>query len=256
MIVFALQTWQPTKCELSLTGKGSASHAGKSQFRDAGIVNDLPTSYGILATFCAAVAVPCCRRRGHPALVQRINGRSKRFCVVTPNCAADAVRKAGMEGGSSGLSGAEVLSALVALETSVQNREGGLSPLDAARVQGRYELIFSGWLANVPILDGYMPTRETLEFSFGSSGEMNLEVETLPFLPSIKIVGEDCALDAAAGRVSYTIRGKSERSTWTILFVDDDILAARSSVTGLNIARRLSSGLTAPTGFGGGESNK
>lgn len=150
----------------------------------------------------------------------------------------EVVRRAGLEGSDS-FPAAEVLEALTQMEAAAQVAGGGQESIQEGMVEGRYVLVFSSVLIGIPFVDGFMPNREVLEFAFGPAGCMSLKVETLPFLPSLDIVGEDCAFDAASRTVSYRIRGKTETSIWSIIYVDKDVIAARSNVTGLNIARRL-----------------
>jgi len=119
-----------------------------------------------------------------------------------------------------------------------------LSVVSQKDVSGFFELIFSSAVADLPIigkwLDGYLPNRETIEFDFESRC-MKLKVETLPLLPSIDIIGKDLSWESRTASISYTVEGKSEMSTWRILYVDDEygIVAAKSSVTGWNLIRRV-----------------
>mmetsp|Transcript_122349 Transcript_122349/g.307681 ORF Transcript_122349/g.307681 Transcript_122349/m.307681 type:complete len:177 (-) Transcript_122349:122-652(-) len=161
--------------------------------------------------------------------------------------AADMVRQAA-NGKEAGIGPKDVIAAIEALDDSTSaSASGGDVGGSSNRgrcvlrgdVEGTHELVFSSALAGVPLLEGYMPTREVMSFSFGTGGLMQLEVETLPFLPSIQIVGEDCTFNDHTATISYRIRGKSETSTWRVVYADGEVLAAVSSVTGLNIARRV-----------------
>ena len=127
---------------------------------------------------------------------------------------------------------------------AVERRTLGL-PITEADLDGHFELIFASAAARLPLLDGYMPNREFLAWDF-AAGRLDLEIETLPFLPTIKVVGEGLTWDAATQTLSYTV-GKKPPSTWSILFMDDQagVVAARSSVTGLNLIRRLRGGYSA-----------
>ena len=117
--------------------------------------------------------------------------------------------------------------------------------IDRNLVEGKFELVFSSAVAGIPfigkILDGYMPNREIITFDFDSK-EMSLVVELLPFLPTIDIYGADLKWDEQDAVLEYTVRGKEETSPsqWDMLFADDNVVAARSSVTGLNVIWRLS----------------
>merc|ERR1711920_1214944 len=100
------------------------------------------------------------------------------------------------------------------------------------------ELVFSSAIAWVPFVGGYMPNREIIHFRFEGARQMELLVDTLPFVPRMSIIGEDCAYDSATATISYRVRGKTASSTWRVLYADGEVLAAVSSVTGLNVARR------------------
>ena len=110
-------------------------------------------------------------------------------------------------------------------------------------VSGTFDLIFSSAVADLPIigglLDGYLPNRETIIFDF-DAGIMSLEVEILPFLPTIDILGENLSWDESLSTLSYNIKGKSSTSQWNILYSDEEVLAAKSSVTGLNVIKKTS----------------
>ena len=63
----------------------------------------------------------------------------------------------------------------------------------------------------------------------------------LRFLPRISIVGEGLAFDEAAQTLTYAIKDKPP-SQWRLLYLDRaaGVMAARSSVTGLNVIKRVS----------------
>jgi len=141
-----------------------------------------------------------------------------------------------------------VLSALRFLE---DNADGDGGRFRRECVEGVFELVFSGAVAGLPligrILDGYLPNRETITFDF-EAGRMALRVETLPFVPPIDVIGDDLEWDdATGGSLGYRVRRKNtsgaakaaERSTWKIFYADDGVVAARSSVTGLNVICRI-----------------
>ena len=71
--------------------------------------------------------------------------------------------------------------------------------------------------------------------SFG--GTWDLTVETLPFLPEIKIRGENLAYDED-GLLKYTV-GDKPPSTWDVFHAADGVVCAESSATGLNVIRRI-----------------
>lgn len=138
-----------------------------------------------------------------------------------------------------------VISTLEEMETL---RDRGNSFFTKELVDGKFELIFSSSVANLPfigsIFNGYMPNKEIITFDF-EQGQMSLLVEILPFLPTINIYGDSLKLKDGVA-IEYTIRGKSKKqnspksSRWDLLYADDEIVAAKSSVTGLNVIRRLS----------------
>jgi hypothetical protein len=103
----------------------------------------------------------------------------------------------------------------------------------------QWELIFSSAAANVPFIDGYMPNREILTWDLDAQ-RLELEIETLPLIPKISVVGEQLELDAAAQVLSYAV-GQKPKSTWQLLFFEptEGVIAARSSKTGLNVIRRI-----------------
>lgn len=142
---------------------------------------------------------------------------------------------------------AEVIDALDELEI----QPVGL-PAVASDLDGQWELIFSSAAAKVPFIDGYMPNREVLTWDL-EARRLELAIETLPFVPAIRVVGEKLSWDEQAQMLSYTV-GDKPPSTWTILFVDraNGVVAARSSVTGLNVIKRLRGGgaMLRPSGGG------
>lgn len=109
-------------------------------------------------------------------------------------------------------------------------------------VEGTFELIYSSAVANLPligsILDGYLPNKEIIVFDL-ENGKLSLTVETLPMIPSIDIEGEGLTYDEATSTLEYTVTGKSVSSQWAILYADETLLAAKSSVTGLNVIKRI-----------------
>mmetsp|Transcript_22612 Transcript_22612/g.33472 ORF Transcript_22612/g.33472 Transcript_22612/m.33472 type:complete len:236 (-) Transcript_22612:92-799(-) len=133
----------------------------------------------------------------------------------------------------------------LAHQKSTVSQTATQSFIDRNLVEGKFELVFSSAVAGIPffgkILDGYMPNREIITFDFDSK-EMSLVVELLPFLPTIDIYGTGLKWAEENAVLEYTVKGKEKASPsqWDILFADDDVVAARSSVTGLNVIRRLS----------------
>jgi hypothetical protein len=112
-------------------------------------------------------------------------------------------------------------------------------------VAGTFELIFSSAVAQLPVvgswLDGYLPNKETIQFDF-EKGKMTLNVDTLPFLPTLTIVGEDLTWqedESSSSTLSYKIQGKDKTSYWKILYADETVVVGKSSVTGLNVIRRI-----------------
>ena len=100
---------------------------------------------------------------------------------------------------------------------------------------GTWELVWNDKLAKVPVVNGYMPNRETLVWDLDGRA-LDLRVETLPFLPEIKIRGEN--LTYADGVLTYTVGDKAP-STWDVFHADGDVVCAVSSATGVNVIRRI-----------------
>ena len=100
---------------------------------------------------------------------------------------------------------------------------------------GVWELVWNDKLAKVPVVNGYMPNRETLAWDL-DAGVLDLRVETLPFLPEIKIRGENLSYEN--GILNYTV-GDKPPSTWDVFHAADGVVCAESSATGLNVIRRI-----------------
>ena len=100
---------------------------------------------------------------------------------------------------------------------------------------GTWELVWNDKLARVPVVNGYMPNRETLVWDLDGRA-LDLRVETLPFLPEIKIRGEN--LTYSDGLLKYTV-GDKPPSTWDVFHAADGVVCAESSATGLNVIRRI-----------------
>ena len=100
---------------------------------------------------------------------------------------------------------------------------------------GTWELVWDDKIAKVPLINGYMPNKEVLTWDL-ERGELDLRVETLPFLPEIKIRGENLTYDE--GILTYTVGGKAP-STWDVFHADGDVVCAVSSATGVNVIRRI-----------------
>ena len=133
----------------------------------------------------------------------------------------------------------DVLSALKEVECADVASSVGL-PACASDLGGLWELVFSSAAAKLPLIDGYMPNKEELRFDLAAQ-RMELAIETLPLLPRMNVVGEDLSWDEQAQTLTYVV-GKKPPSQWRVLFVDRDqgVIAARSSVTGLNVIHRVS----------------
>ena len=101
---------------------------------------------------------------------------------------------------------------------------------------GKWELVWNDKIANVPLINGYMPNKEVLTWDL-ERGVLDLRVETLPLLPEIKIRGEN--LTYADGVLTYTVGDKAP-STWDVFHADGDVVCAVSSATGVNVIRRIS----------------
>ena len=137
-----------------------------------------------------------------------------------------------------------VISTLEKIENTCSNNNPFNNSVDENVIGGKFELIFSSAVANLPILGsvfgGYMPNKEIITFDLEEK-QMSLIVELLPFLPTIDIFGDSLQFNKETGIIEYTIRGKEEQppSKWHILYADNNVVAARSSVTGLNVIRRV-----------------
>ncbi len=162
-------------------------------------------------------------------LGEEFDDSQKRVSDILQKCAKDRSAKA-----------LDVISILENLEKKDTFQGNDL----AVAIDGKFELIFSSAVANIPLignmLGGYMPNREIITFDLENK-KMSLVVELLPFLPPINVHGDSLVLNDDA-TLEYTVRGKEGKppSQWKILYADDDTVAARSSVTGLNVIRRLS----------------
>ena len=101
---------------------------------------------------------------------------------------------------------------------------------------GTWELVWNDKLAKVPVINGYMPNRETLVWDLDGRA-LDLRFETLPFLPEVKIRGENLVY-ADDGVLTYTVGDKAP-STWDVFHAADGVVCAESSATGLNVIRRI-----------------
>ena len=97
--------------------------------------------------------------------------------------------------------------------------------------------------AKLPLIDGYMPNKEVLNWDL-ENRQLDLEIETFKLLPNIKVVGKELSWDERAQTLTYTVE-KKQPSKWTLNFLDREngVIAARSSVTGLNVIQRLRGGV-------------
>ena len=106
-----------------------------------------------------------------------------------------------------------------------------------------WELVFASAVVELPVvgplLGGYLPNRETLCWDL-SAGRLELEIELLPFLPRVRVNGEELTWDGAAQTLTYRVEERPP-SVWTVFYANQKagVLAARSSVTGLNVIRRV-----------------
>ena len=100
---------------------------------------------------------------------------------------------------------------------------------------GTWELVWNDKLAKVPVVNGYMPNRETLVWDL-EAGVLDLRVETLPLLPEVKIRGENLTYED--GVLTYEV-GDKPPSTWDVFHAADGVVCAESSATGLNVIRRI-----------------
>jgi hypothetical protein len=101
---------------------------------------------------------------------------------------------------------------------------------------GTWELVWNDKLAKVPVINGYMPNRETLVWDL-DAGVLDLRFETLPFLPEIKIRGENLTYEDD-GVLNYNV-GDKPSSTWDVFHAAAGVVCAESSATGLNVIRRI-----------------
>ena len=100
---------------------------------------------------------------------------------------------------------------------------------------GKWELVWNDKIAKVPLINGYMPNKEVLTWDL-ERGVLDLRVETLPLVPSIKIRGENLTYED--GVLTYTV-GDKPPSTWDVFHADEDVVCAVSSSTGVNVIRRI-----------------
>ena len=100
---------------------------------------------------------------------------------------------------------------------------------------GTWELVWNDKLAKVPVINGYMPNRETLVWDL-EAGVLDLRVETLPLLPEVNIRGENLTYED--GVLTYEV-GDKPPSTWDVFHAADGVVCAESSATGLNVIRRI-----------------
>ena len=101
--------------------------------------------------------------------------------------------------------------------------------------RGTWELVWDDKIAKVPLINGYMPNKEVLTWDL-ERGVLDLTVDTLPLVPSIKIRGEN--LTYADGVLTYNV-GNKPPSTWDVFHADGDVVCAVSSATGVNVIRRI-----------------
>ena len=117
---------------------------------------------------------------------------------------------------------------------------GPTAPVPRGLVEGRFELVYSTLLRQLPLVDwGYMPTREVMDWDL-EGGEMRLSIETLPFLPQLDVLGKGLRYDEARSTLTYRVKEKPE-SSWRVFYADDGLFAAESSKTGLCLVKRLDS---------------
>lgn len=198
-----------------------------------------------------------------PWLLQPFEDESiSRATADAAECAAEAVvTRCALE---RSVPADEVLRALEKLEGRPPSRawDDSLFVDESSGSAASWELVWSSAVVGLPLigglLRGYFPTRETLKWDLAAS-RLDLEVELLPFMPrldvqgvsdlsqsllpkspTVNIEGSDLVWDAQEATLSYSVNEKP-KSTWTLLLADKDagVIAARSSVTGLNIIRRV-----------------
>ena len=117
-------------------------------------------------------------------------------------------------------------------------KDNSSSSVPRELVEGQFELVYSTLLRKLPLVDwGYMPTKETIVWDLDNE-EMRLTIETLPFLPTIDVVGNSLTYDEATSTLTYQIRDKPP-STWRVFYANDTLFAADSSKTGLCLVRRI-----------------
>ncbi|KAJ1477687.1 hypothetical protein T484DRAFT_2023656 [Baffinella frigidus] len=129
---------------------------------------------------------------------------------------------------------AEILPALEEL-LATKPQLGAIGEEDIA---GEFELVFSSAVANVPFLKGFFPNKEILSFDLQAK-VLKLEIEILPFLPKINVIGNGLVFDPAASTLTYQVKEGQEPTVWELFYAADGVLGAKSSKTGLNVARRI-----------------
>ena len=98
-------------------------------------------------------------------------------------------------------------------------------------------MVWNDKLAKVPVVNGYMPNREVLTWDFDGARRAGPAVETLPFLPEIKIRGENLTYDD--GVLLPTRRRQAPVDLGRVPADADGVVCAVSSATGVNVIRRI-----------------
>ena len=172
----------------------------------------------VLLPGCTCLLAPS-RRRLSTSLAAAVNSDAVDTAIACINaCARDRSQKPD-----------DVVAALEVLRAKRPR------PPTRESFSGVWELVWNDKLAKVPVVNGYMPNRETLTWDL-DAGLLDLRVETLPFLPEIKIRGENLTYED--GVLYYTV-GDKPPSTWDVFHAADGVVCAESSATGLNVIRRI-----------------
>ena len=139
--------------------------------------------------------------------------------------------------------------AVGAAATLIEEAEGYTRPTKE-QVDGTWYLAFSSGLSALPVLEGYMPVDEAITIDFEGSS-ISLSTDILPGLgdasPNFEMLqGDTFRWDETKSSLTFNMKmgvnGEVKKiKSWDMLYCSDTCLVARSSGTGLNVLRRLSS---------------
>eukprot|EP00232_Nephroselmis_pyriformis_P022554 CAMPEP_0182855724 /NCGR_PEP_ID=MMETSP0034_2-20130328/2017_1 /TAXON_ID=156128 /ORGANISM="Nephroselmis pyriformis, Strain CCMP717" /LENGTH=203 /DNA_ID=CAMNT_0024986729 /DNA_START=1 /DNA_END=612 /DNA_ORIENTATION=- len=133
----------------------------------------------------------------------------------------------------------DVIAALDAMQ------EAAGQPVDKSLIEGKWELVFSSSIGKVPLVKGYMPVQEIITFEGlgAENGFIRLDTDVLFGLTMSMYPGDVFNWDAERAELEFNFRKReggepSALKSWAFFYGDGEVLAARSSGTGLNVLRR------------------